>query len=64
MKAQMTLAEAAAETAFGPEHLRRCITSTKPTPDRPALKARRDGKGRYLIRAQDLQAWIDAHPDA
>lgn len=64
MKPLMTLAEAAGLTPYHPEHLRRCIKIKQPTPTMPALKAKRDGRGRYLITDKALQAWIDAHEDA
>ena len=63
-KPLMTLAEAAACTPFNPEHLRRCIRTTNPTPTMPALRAKKDGRGRYLITDTALREWISAMEDA
>ena len=64
MKPLMTLKEAAECVPFSEAHRRRCIRTPQPTATMPALKAKRDGKGRYLVRDVDLQAWIDAQEDA
>ena len=49
---------------FNPQQLHRAIKTTNPTPTLPALKAKLDGRGRYLIRDVDLLAWINAMADA
>lgn len=64
MKPLMTLAEAAALTPFGKEHLRRCVHIKNPTPQMPALRAKKDGKGRLLVRDSDLIDWINRMEDA
>lgn len=61
MKALMTLAEAAAETPYSVDHLRRCTKASDPT---IALPAKRGARGRILVTDKALREWIDRHPDA
>ncbi len=63
-KRLLDLEEAASLTPFSVAHLRRCIRIAQPTPQMPALKAKKDGRGRYLIRPADLEDWIDRMEDA
>lgn len=63
MKAAMTLAEAAAETPWSPDVLRRAIKTTGVDKDGnptfpPPLEAGFKGK-KYFILEADLRAWLD-----
>lgn len=64
MRPLMTLAEAAAQTPFNPATLRRAIKTTDPSVFPPPLKAKQDGRGRYLITAKALTEWIESLEDA
>jgi len=64
MKPLMTLEEAAAQTPFSTKTLRRAIHTDGSDETLPPLKAKRDSRGRYLVRDTDLIAWLDAFPDA
>ena len=63
MKAAMTLAEAAAETPWGPDVLRKAIKATGADRDGrptfpPPLQAGKAGK-KYFVLEADLRAWLD-----
>lgn len=64
MKAAMSLAEAAAETPFSIDTLRRALRATDPRTFPPPLRAKRDSKGRHVVLAGELQRWLDSLEDA
>lgn len=64
MKALMKLHEAAKETPYGVDTLRKAIRATDPRKFPPPLKAKRGARGQYDIREADLLAWIDSLEDA
>lgn len=60
MKAWMTLQEAVAETPYGEKTLRRAVKKVKVDEEfPPPLKSRRDRRGRIIISAEHLTAWMD-----
>lgn len=63
MKALMSIAEAAGETPFSIDTIRRAIHTTDPDVFPPPLRAKLGG-GKYVIRDIDLRAWIDSLRDA
>ena len=62
-KRAYSLAEAAAQTPFSIDTLRRAIKTTDPTSFPPPLRAKKPSKG-YVILARDLDAWLDSLADA
>lgn len=67
MKLAYSLREAADQTPYSVDTLRRAIAATDPKTFPPPLKAKRGGSERkpvYTIRHVDLVAWLDSLPDA
>lgn len=62
-KAAYTVKSAALAVERSEKTIRAAIHADGSNPELPPLKAKRDGKG-YLIKATDLDAWLDALPDA
>ena len=64
MKAAMSLDEAAAETPFSSQTIRRAIQATNPVAFPPPLPAKRGSRGAYVVLRDDLLAWLRSLPDA
>lgn len=60
----LTLRQAAEYQPYGIATLRRAIKATDPAAFPPPLKAKQGSKGTYIIRAADLDAWLESLPDA
>lgn len=65
----MSLAEAAAETPFSIDTLRRAVKTTGVDKDGnptfpPPLRAKRGAKDRYVVLAPDLTNWLESLQDA
>jgi len=60
----LTLKEAADLTPFSVDTLDRATKATDPQSFPPPLRAKRDSKGRRIVLARDLSAWLDSLPDA
>lgn len=61
------IADAAAMTGVSQNTIRRAVKATDPAAFPPPLRARKVGSGpsaKHLIRVVDLEAWVDAFPDA
>ena len=59
MKSWMTLREAAAETPYGEQTLRKCVNMVRPLPGAlPPLDAGRDKNGRIIISDKQLTDWM------
>lgn len=60
------LKDAAEATGFSPDHIRRAIRTTNVDPAIGVhhLPAKVDTRGRYVIKADALDAWIDQMADA
>jgi hypothetical protein len=58
------LREAARIVPFSYDTLLRATRATDPAAFPPPLKAKRDSKGRILVKVSDLEAWHDSLPDA
>jgi transposase len=58
-----SIPEAAEVAGVSADYIRRAIHTTAPTPERPALRAKKAG-AKYLILADDLRAWLQQLPDA
>ena len=60
----VTLGAASDLVPWSVAHLRRAVLSDGSKGSPPPLRAKRDVKGRILIRVDDLLAWHDSLPDA
>lgn len=60
----LTVREAADLTPFSADTLERAIKATDPASFPPPLRAKRDSRGRRIVLARDLSAWLDSLPDA
>ena len=61
MERFMHLAEAAALTPFKEQQLARCCWKTVAVPgEMPPLPASKDLNGRWVVKASDLQEWMEA----
>lgn len=56
--------DAAVMVSQSEDTIRRAIRATDPAAFPPPLKAKRGGRGEYLIRVADLDRWVDQLDDA